>query len=403
MPRDELEVPLRLEQLSVLAEDGSVDEELDPALDAEELKRLHRTMLLSRRFDERLLTLQKQGRIGTFAPAIGQEAAQIGATSALRDDDWMVPSYRESAAAIWRGTPLSGLILYDAGWNEGAAPRPDQNDLPIAVPVASQIPHAAGLAYAAVLKGSDEAVLVHFGDGATSEGDFHESINFAAVHNCPVVFCCQNNQYAISTPLELQTASKTFAQKAVAYGVPGVRVDGNDVLAARVAASEAVERARAGEGPTLIEAVTYRLSVHTTADEPSAYREDDEVERWRERDPITRLQRYLAGRELLDDEGTETLEEEIEREIEEAWEESQRQAESFDASALFDHVLEQTPAYLSEQRDQFLSWRGERAGGRDRVSHPRKGVLVARSADPSGHRVRRSSALLRARAGVLAR
>lgn len=355
MPREPLEVPVHLEQLSILGEDGVADEELDPGLAPEQLKQLHRTMLLSRRFDERLLTLQKQGRIGTFAPAIGQEAAQIGATSALSGEDWMVPSYRESAAAIWRGTPLSGLMLYDAGWNEGAAPPEGQKDLPIAVPVASQIPHAVGLAYAAKLKESGEAVLVHFGDGATSEGDFHESINFAGVHGCPVVFCCQNNQYAISTPLHLQTASNTFAQKAVAYGVPGLRVDGNDVLAMYVAASEAIQRARDGEGPTLIEAITYRLSVHTTADDPSAYRQDDEVEQWRERDPLTRFQRYLTGRDILSDDAISEIEAEIESEIEEAWNEAERQMESFEAAALFDHVLAEPPAYLNEQREQFLA------------------------------------------------
>lgn len=364
MPRSELDVPTRLERLGVLAEDGTVDDELAPDLDDEFLRRLHRTMLLSRRFDERLLNFQKQGRIGTFAPAIGQEAAQIAATAALGEDDWMVPSYRESAAAIWRGTPLWGLILYDAGWNEGAAPPEGQKDLPIAVPVASQIPHAVGLAHAARLRGLDEVVLVHFGDGATSEGDFHEAVNFAGVHDDPVVFLCQNNQYAISTPLELQTDVQAIAQKAVAYGIPGVRVDGNDVLAVHLATVEAVQRARDGEGPTFIEAVTYRLSVHTTADDPSVYRDEEEVEQWREKDPIARLQRYLEDRDALRDGDVERIEQDIEQEIDEAWEEAQRRMDEFaDPTVVFDHVYAEVPPYLAEQRETFEAEHSENGDG----------------------------------------
>jgi pyruvate dehydrogenase E1 component alpha subunit len=363
VPRTDLEVPFRLERLGILAEDGSVDEELLPELDADLLRRMYRTMLLSRRLDERLLTLQKQGRIGTFAPAIGQEAAQIGATSALDGSDWMVPSYRESAAALWRGTPLWGLMLYDAGWNEGAAVPEGQKDLPIAVPVASQIPHAVGLAHAAKLRGSDEVVMVHFGDGATSEGDFHEAMNFAGVHDDPVVFCCQNNQYAISTPLELQTAAEAIAQKAVAYGLPGIQVDGNDVFAVHVAASEAVQRARDGDGPTLVEAVTYRLSVHTTADDPSTYREDAEVEQWRERDPIPRLRRHLVDRDVLSEDDTDRYEEEIDREIDDAWNEAERRMDELDdPAAMFDHVHAEAPPDLREQREEFT---GEQRGDSD--------------------------------------
>lgn len=355
MPRKPLEIDLQLEELSILAEDGSVDEDLLPELDADLQRKIHRTMLLSRRFDERLLTLQKQGRIGTFAPAIGQEAAQVGAAACMSEQDWLAPSYRDSAAGIWRGTPLSGVMLYDAGWNEGAAVAEDARDLPSCVPVASQIPHAAGLAYAAKLQQTGEAVLVFFGDGATSEGDFHEALNFAGVHDLPVVFACQNNQYAISTPLELQTQAGTIVQKAVAYGISGIRVDGNDVLAVQVAFAEAFARAREGQGPTLVEAVTYRLSVHTTADDPSVYREDEEVERWRERDPIPRFQRFLIEREMLSEEDIESLEEEIEQEIDEAWKEAERQMKSFDLRGpMFEHILEEIPPYLEAQRQGQL-------------------------------------------------
>ncbi len=354
MPRTELNLNATIHHLSVLSEDGTVDREWLPDLDGEFLKRLHRTMLLSRRFDEQLLTLQKQGRIGTFAPAIGQEAAQVGAAACLREKDWMVPSYRDSAASLWRGLPPSGLMLYDAGWNEGNEPSEGQRDLPVCVPVASQIPHAVGLAYAARLRDTDEAVLVFFGDGATSEGDFHEAVNFAGVHQLPVLFCCQNNQYAISTPVELQTQSQSIAQKAIAYGVHGVQVDGNDLFAVHVACGEAVRRARSGEGPTLIEAVTYRLSVHTTADDPSVYREDDEVKQWKKKDPLKRFQDHLLSEEILSEGDVETLEEEIKQQIDEAWEEAEQKMESFDrVPPMFEHLFAEQTEHLAEQQRQL--------------------------------------------------
>lgn len=354
MPRDEMTIDVALERLVVLDEQDEVDQELLPDLDDEFLRRLYRTMLLSRRFDERRLKLQRQGRIGTFAPAIGQEAAQLGAISAIDDDDWFVPSYRDTTAAIWRGTPLWGLLLYDAGHNEGAEPPEGQKDLPIAVPVGSQIPHATGLGFAARYRDTGEVVLTMFGDGATSEGDFHEAVNFASVHETPVVFFCQNNQYAISTPVELQTGSHTIVQKAVAYGVPGIQVDGNDVLGVHVAAREAVERARAGQGPTLIEAVTYRQSVHTTADDPSTYRDEEEEQEWMERDPIDRLARFLRDREILDDDRRQQLEDEVGEEVQAAWQEGeQRMQELTDPLEIFEHVYAERPAYLEEQREAF--------------------------------------------------
>ncbi len=354
MPRRPLEVAVDCEELSILDKDGQVDEELAPDLDKDLLRRLFRTMLLSRRFDEKLLQWQRQGRIGTFAPALGQEAAQIGATAALRDSDWMVPSYRESAAAIWRGTPLSGLILYDAGYNEGAEIPESQKDLPICVPVGSQIPHAVGLAYASQYRDDGDVVMVFFGDGSTSEGDFHEAVNFASVLHAPVVFVCQNNQYAISVPIEKQMNCETIAQRAVAYGIPGIRVDGNDLLAVYVAATEAVERARSGGGPSLMELVTYRLSVHTTADDPTKYREEEEVEEWEESDPISRFRRYLLDRGVLTEDDLEELEDEIDEQIESAREEAEdlmdEHRETFD---MFEYVYSEMPPYLQEQRDAY--------------------------------------------------
>lgn len=351
MPRKKIDIPSHIDHLSILDEDGKLDEKLEPDLGKNRLRDIHRTMLLSRRFDQFLLKLQRQGRIGTFAPIEGQEAAQIGAVVALKKEDWMVPSFRETGAAIWRGIPLEGILLYNAGYNEGGAIPDDQFTLPITVPVASQLPHAAGIAYALKLQQSDKVAMTFFGDGATSEGDFHEALNFAAVFGVPAVFVCQNNQWAISIPREKQTRSKTLAQKAVAYGMPGIQVDGNDVLASYAAAAEAVERARAGDGPTLIECVTYRMGVHTTADDPSRYREEEEVEKWRERDPIDRLQRYLKNKKLLTDDDIDKLEKKIEKDIDKAWGTANDKIDDLgDPAVMFDHVYADPPDYLDKQR-----------------------------------------------------
>ena len=246
MPGTVLEPRFHVEHLSILDSEGGLDAALDPKLTPDELRALWRAMLLGRRLDERMVRLQRQGRIGTFAPLKGQEASQLGSVAALRTTDWMVPSFRETAAMIWRGWPIEKPLLFFAGYLEGGQPAPDQHDLPVTIPVATQLPHAVGLAYAAQYRGDDAVVMGYFGDGATSEGDFHEALNFAGVWQVPVVFVCQNNQWAISVPLKKQTHSRTLAQKAHAYGVPGLQVDGNDVLAVRAAAGGAVARGGAG-------------------------------------------------------------------------------------------------------------------------------------------------------------
>jgi pyruvate dehydrogenase E1 component alpha subunit len=366
MPRSEIEFPCEIEHLAILDEKGEIDDDLEPDLSRELLLEMHRAMLLARRFDERLLELQRAGEIGTFAPVHGQEAAQIGAVAALQKKDWVVPSFRETAASLWRGTSPAGILLYDAGYNEGGRVPDEINDLPIAIPVATQLPHAVGIGYAIRLGGGDDVVMTFFGDGATSEGDFHEGLNFAAVLETPVVFLCQNNQWAISTPREKQTASKSLAQKAVAYGMPGIQVDGNDVLAVHVAASEAVERARRGDGPTLIECVTYRMSVHTTADDPRKYRSEKEEKRWKKRDPITRLQKYLRRRDVLSKKAIEELEEEIGEEIAQAWAEAREQIEqTAGPGVMFDHLYAETPSHLEEQRRMFEERAEPTEHGRD--------------------------------------
>lgn len=356
MPRETIDLRCQIPRLEILAADGSVDADLDPGDDDDLLLALHEAMLCARRFDRRRLRLQRAGSIGTFAPVEGQEAANLGPVSVLRDEDWFVPSFREPAAMAWRGTDLAQILLYDAGYNEGGAIGEDAHDLPPCVPVATQLPHAVGIAYARRALRLDEVVMTFFGDGATSEGDFHEAMNSAAVWRAPVVFVCQNNQWAISVPIEKQTASRTIAQKALAYGMPGIQVDGNDVLACRVAAAEAVERARAGEGPTLIECVTYRLSLHTTADDPSQYRDEDEVAAWREKDPITRTQSMLRSRDLLDDDGIAAIEERCEERIDTAWRDAQDRMAALDAEpqAMFAHQYASMPAYLARQRAAYL-------------------------------------------------
>lgn len=354
MPRQTIDLPYTIEHLSILDQQGNVDSELEPALEEKLLKKLHRFMLLSRRFDERLLSLQRQGRIGTFAPIKGQEAAQLGAVAVLEEQDWLFPSFREMAAELWRGKDLENVLLVYAGYNEGGFIPEGQRNFPVCIPVGTQLPYAAGMMYAAKYRRTNEIGMAFFGDGATSEGDFHEAMNFAGVFKIPLVFVCQNNQWAISIPREKQTKSKTLAQKALAYGIPGIQVDGNDILAVYAAAKEAAQRARSGEGPSMIECLTYRMSVHTTADDPRKYRTEDEEQQWMEKDPLDRFQKYLENSNLLSKEEIGSLEEEVESEIKgliRSWEKQQENAG--DPIDMFDHVFETLPAYLEEQKESF--------------------------------------------------
>ena len=376
MPRTRLEPRFHVDYLSILDSDANVDTALEPDLSPDELKRLYRAMLLARRLDERMVRLQRQGRVGTFAPIKGQEASQLGTVFCLRPADWMVPSFRETAAMIWRGWPIEKLLLFFAGYLEGGQPAPDQHDLPITIPVATQIPHAVGLAYAAQYRGDDAVIMTYFGDGATSEGDFHEAMNFAGVWHVPIVFVCQNNQWAISVPLKKQTHSRTIAEKALAYGFPGIQVDGNDILAVVAAGREAVGRARAGDGPTLIECVTYRLGVHTTADDPTKYRSAEEVAEWERKDPLTRFGTYLQKRNLL----AEGLETEVDAEIAEAI----RRFEATpppDPLTMFDHVYAELPPDLRAQREETASrLRGHGTDGEETrpASPPMRGQRTTR-------------------------
>lgn len=344
----------KFEPHEALAPDGTLLE--DDEIDIGTLEQIYKTMLCARRFDERLLKLQRQGALGTFAPIKGQEAAQIGAAACLREDDWLVPSFRETGAALWRGADMADLLVTLAGWNAGNDLPEGARTLPDTVPVASQLPIAVGIAHAGRLRGEDAIVMACFGDGATSEGDFHEALNFAGVLEAPVVFLCQNNGWAISTPRARQTASQTLAQKAHAYGIPAAQVDGNDALAVMQVTQEAVALARDKGQPAMIEALTYRMEVHTTADDPTRYRDEGEVEEWQDRDPIERVRKLLVARSQLDDAMQEALEEEIRDRIDAAWSEARdriSRLEETPGTAMFDHIFAEPTAPLRRQRKEF--------------------------------------------------
>jgi pyruvate dehydrogenase E1 component alpha subunit len=353
--------PFSVSYLQVLDEQGKIDKELEPRLGDEDLVRLYRAMLLAREVDERMLKLQRQGRIGTFGPSAGQEAAHCAPVFAMTEKDWLVGAFREAGARLMKGESISQALLLYNGYEEGNRRPPQARLLPISIIVASQMLHAVGIGYAIEYRGeTDSAVVTFFGDGATSEGDFHEALNFAAVWKVPVVFICQNNQWAISMPRSKQTNSKTLAQKAIAYDIPGVQVDGNDALAMYKATKEALERAHAGEGPTLIEAVTYRLMMHTTADDPTKYRNEEEVQQWKNRDPIPRFRTYLETKGLWNAERQTALETEIKMEIDTAIKEFESVTD-LKPDAPFDYVFGTRHDSIEEQRRAFLEDRQREA------------------------------------------
>lgn len=341
--------------VSILDQDGNVDKDLEPKIAKEDLVRMYETMVLSREFDHRRLKLQRQGRIGTFAPAHGQEACQVGTISQVTTDDWFCPAFRESVCNIWLGADLTDDLLYCAGFEEGMNIPEGAKITPIAIPIGTQYTHALGTAWAEKLDGTNNIAITYGGDGSTSEGDFHEAINFASVQDVGVVFVIQNNQWAISTPRSVQTRSETIAQKAIAYGMEGIQVDGNDILAVVYAARKAVESARKGR-PVLIECITYRMNVHTTADDPKKYRPKEEEEAWEAKDPITRFRTYLTKKRIWNKTKEAELQERVKAQIDEAVERFEVRAKELSTpDYMFANAFIENPPYLEWQKEQLLA------------------------------------------------
>jgi pyruvate dehydrogenase E1 component alpha subunit len=339
----------------VLDAEGRLVEALPPFAEApSELVALYRAMVLTRTFDAKAVALQRTGRLGTYASSLGQEAVSVGLGAAMRPEDVLVPSFREQGAQILRGVTMTELLVYWGGDETGSDFQGPREDFPISVPVGTHAPHAAGVALAFQLRGEPRVAVCVIGDGATSKGEVYEAMNFAGVRRLPLVFVVNNNQWAISVPRARQSAAETLAQKAVAAGFPGEQVDGNDAIAVRAAAERALETARRGGGPTLIEAITYRLSDHTTADDASRYRDDAEVSAHWKAEPIARLRRYLseAGHWTKADE--EGLIAECNAEVEAAAD-AYLKTPARAPETMFDHLYETLPAALADQRAEVAA------------------------------------------------
>ncbi|SFE82375.1 pyruvate dehydrogenase (acetyl-transferring) E1 component subunit alpha [Alteribacillus iranensis] len=340
----------------VIHQDGHItDEKYKEKISIDKTKDLYYKMLRARLLDKKCVNLQRQGRIGTYVPYEGQEAAQIGSACALDEGDWMFPTYRDHAATLTFGFSMRNLLLNWRGRYEGNVPPEGIHIFPPGIPIASQLLHATGAAWAEKKHGTDRVSLVYFGDGATSEGDFHEALNFGSVFDTPTIFFNQNNGYAISVPMEKQMKSKTIAQKGLGYNIPSVRIDGNDVFAVYFATQEAVERARAGNGPTLIEAVTWRYGAHTTADDASMYRDQKESEiRRQTTDPLLRIERFLKAQSAWEEAWINELESSIMSEIETALEEMESYPDH-EFAHLFDHVYDQPTWTIQDQVNEHLA------------------------------------------------
>ncbi|MVN86550.1 pyruvate dehydrogenase (acetyl-transferring) E1 component subunit alpha [Deinococcus sp. HMF7620] len=339
--------------VQIVAPDGSV---LRPdLLPAPEIRlELYRQMRRARHFDERGWVLYRQGRLGVFPPFGGMEASQVGTAAALTKNDWLFPTYRDTGAALTLGLPIARTLAYwrtsPHGWHMPA----DLKVLPFYIPIATQYPQAVGAALAERRKGTRNVAMAFIGDGGSSEGDFHEALNFAGALNAPCVFILQNNGWAISVPTRTQTKATDLSRRADGYGIPGVRVDGNDALATYHVTAEAVARARNGEGPTLIETVTYRVKPHTVADDPSRYRTEAELEGWDAKDPVLRLRTHLLNEGLLTEETEAALLAEVAAEFEAALQEADSYPEPTPAEIL-DHVFAEPTPQLQKQREQILA------------------------------------------------
>ncbi len=349
-----------IKYLQIMDEKGNIDPALYPKdLDDTKILSMYNYMLLARMFDAKVLSLQRQGRAVTYAPLVGEEATQIGTAFALRKEDIFVPSFRQHGSYIVRGFPMESMFLYWRGYEEGASVQGDKGDLPVAVPVATQVLHGAGMAFAQKYKKTGNVALVYVGDGGTSEGEFYEALNFAGVMKLPLIVIIENNQWAISIPRAKQSAAKTLAQKAIAAGIRGVQVDGNDVVAVYKATKEAIDSA--ADGPTVIECVTYRMSMHTTADDPTKYRSDSEVEQWKPKDPIARVKTYLEGKGLWNDELESKATAEFSKQIDEAVEKAEKFVEN--PESMFDNIYSFMPDTLKDELEDAKAngfWQGDK-------------------------------------------
>jgi pyruvate dehydrogenase E1 component alpha subunit len=342
----------KIDHLQILDEHGNFDEKLGAGLITDEQAAfLLEQMITCRQLDEIAFKLQRSGRMFTYPQNKGQEAAALGSGFALRKGtDWLVPCYRENAALFLHGLPMHLIFLHWMGDERGNVIPPGVNVTPIAIPIGTQMLHATGMAWAFKMRKEDRVVITYFGDGATSEGDFHEAMNFATTFNVPAIFFCQNNQWAISVPREQQMASETVAQKGIAYGAHCIQVDGNDIFAVYKATLDARERARAGGGVTLIEAVTYRLGDHTTADDARRYRDAAEVEAWQQKDPMIRLRKYCEARGVWNDAKQKDTEERAKVIVNEVVKVSEG-LEKPKVTEMFDSLYAELPPELQKQRD----------------------------------------------------
>lgn len=344
------------EMIQVLGPDGAIvpDHGFDLDLKEEDLREMYRLMVLTRMVDQESTNLQRQGELGVYTPSLGQEGAQIGVGYALEQHDWVFPSYRELGIAMIRSIePADILHLFRGTWHGGLYDYRERRFAPYCVPIATQCLHATGFAAGAKMDGQKLVALACFGDGATSEGDFHEACNYAGAWKAPVVFFCQNNQYAISVPLTKQTGAPTLHVRALGYGMPGWRVDGNDVLACYVVGREAIAHARAGNGPVLIEALTYRRGPHSTADDPTRYRTDDELKEWERQDPLARFETYCEREGVID----QAFKDDCTARGKEAQTKLRASivgAPPLDPVLMFDHVYAERPPTLERQRAAFV-------------------------------------------------
>ncbi len=338
----------------VLNEEGQiVNQEAMPALSDDQLKELMRRMVYTRVLDQRSISLNRQGRLGFYAPTAGQEASQLGSQFALEKEDWILPGYRDVPQLIWHGLPLHKAFLFSRGHYVGNQMPEGVNALPPQIIIAAQIIQATGVALGLKKRGKKAVAITYTGDGGSSQGDFYEGLNFAGAYNAPAIFVVQNNQFAISTPVEKQTAAKTIAQKAIAVGFPGIQVDGMDILAVYAAVKEARERAINGEGPTLIETMTYRYGPHTMAgDDPTRYRTEELTNEWEKKDPIVRFRKFLEGKGLWSKEEEEKVIEQAKEEIKAAIKKTDETPKQ-KVTDLIDIMYENLPYNLKEQREEY--------------------------------------------------